>query len=70
VNQDVVDEAAVLVKQSGILRLAGLKFRGMVGGHEINQAQSFRPADFDLAHVADVEKPHRAPHGVMLIQDA
>ena len=70
VDQDVVDETAVLVEQPGIVRLADLQLRGGVGRDVIDQLQRFRPANFDLAHVADVEQAHALAHGVVLIDDA
>ena len=58
VYQDIVHEAAVLVKQAGILRLPDLQFRGVVGGGKIGQPSGFRTADLDFPHVAHVEDPH------------
>ena len=37
VDQDVVDEAAVLVEQAGVVRLAGLQLASGVGGDVIDQ---------------------------------
>ncbi len=70
VDQDVVDEAAVFVEQAGIVRLAGLELGGVVGGDEIDQLGGFRPADFDFAHVADVEEADGIADGVVLVDDA
>ena len=30
----------------------------------------FRPANLDLAHVADIEQSDRRPHGVVLVDNA
>ncbi len=60
VDQDVVDESAVLVQQARIMRLADLQLRRRVGRDVIDQFQRLRSANFDLAHVADVEQAHAA----------
>ena len=70
VDQDVVDESAVLVEQAGVLRLADLQLVDGVGGDEIGELGGFRPANFDLAHVADIEEADRVAHGVVLVDDA
>ena len=69
VHQDVVDEAAVLIEQPGILRLPDVEPRCRVGGDVINQANRLRPADLDFAHVADVEQAHGFAHGVVLVHE-
>ena len=71
VYQDVVHEAAVLVKQAGIMRLADLELarRALVVTKSASSPR-FRPADFDLAHVADIEKAHGCAHGLVLVDDA
>ncbi len=56
VDQDVVDETAVLVEQAGILGLARLETAGGVGGDVIGEPERLRAADFDFAHVADIEQ--------------
>ncbi len=70
VDQNVVDETAVFVEQAGVVGLADGKTRGGVGGDVIHQFQRFGTADFDLAHVADIEQPNRVAHGVVFIHDA
>ena len=47
-----------------------MSFADVVGGDEIGQARGFRPADLDLAHVADVEQADRRAHGLVLVDDA
>ena len=69
VDQNVVYEAAVGVKQPGVVRLADFEFGDVVGGDEIGQLRGFRPANLDLAHVADIENAHRLADGVVLIHD-
>src|ERR1051326_7230660 len=59
VHQDIVDEAAVIVEQTRVVRLAKVEFGDGVGGCKIGQLRGFRPADFDFAHVADVEETDR-----------
>jgi len=70
VDQDIVYEPAVLVEQPGVARLAGLQVVDGVGGDEIGELGGFEAVDFDLAHVADIEKADGAAHGVVLIDDA
>ncbi len=43
VDQDVVDESAVLVEQPGIVRLADFELGGVVGGDEIDQLGASGP---------------------------
>ena len=70
VHQDVVHEAAVLVEQRRVMRLPDLEPRDGVGGDVIGEPRGLRAADLDLAHVADVEQAHRAPHRVVFVDDA
>ena len=70
VYQDVVDESAVFVQQARILSLPVLQLRHRVGGDVIGQLRRFRPADFNLAHVADIEEPHGISNGVVLVNQA
>src|SRR5260370_9698783 len=69
-DQDIVDEPSVLVQQSGVLRLPVLKARGIVGGDVVDQPQSLRAANLDLAHVADIEQADAPPYCVVLLQEA
>ena len=55
VDQDIVDETAVFVKQAGIMRLPEGESGGGNGRDMVHQFESFGPTDFDFAHVADVE---------------
>ena len=70
VDQDVVYKTAVLVEQSGILRLANLKLGDGVGGEKIGCLDGFHTQDFDFAHVADVEQAHRLADGVVFFDNA
>ncbi len=69
-DQNVVHETAVLVEQSGILRLTVLQLRNRVRGDEIGQLRGFRPANLDFTHVADVEKAHGIPNRVVFVDEA
>ncbi len=69
-HQDVVHKSAVFVEQPRIVRLAVLQLRDVVGGDEIGQPGRFRPVDFDLAHVADIEDADGIANGVVLGDDA
>ena len=70
VDQDVIDEAAVFVEQTGVVRLAVFEFGGVVGGDEIDQFGGLGTLDLDLTHVADVKQSDGIADGVVLINDA
>ena len=70
VHQDVVDEAAVLVEQAGVVGLAEFQLVYGVGGDVVGEFGGFRTANLDLAHVADIEDAHRVAHGVVLVDDS
>ena len=70
VDQDIVHEAAVIVEQAGVVRLADLQLPDAVGGDEIGELRRLRPADLDLAHVADIEEPGGGADGVVLVDDS
>ena len=70
VDQDVVNESAVIVEQAGVLRLTLLEARDIVGGEEVGAADGFGSQDFDLAHVADIEQADGFPYGVVLVDEA
>src|SRR5579883_40610 len=70
VDEDVVDEAAVLVEEAGVVGLSGFELVDRVGGEEIGEARGFRAADLDFAHVADVEYANAGADGVVLLDDA
>ena len=48
VDQNIVDEAAMFVKQPRILRLADGKERRIIGSDPVHQLQGFRSLDLDL----------------------
>ena len=70
VDQDVVHESAVRIEQPGVLRLADFQLVDGVGGGEIGELRGLRPVDFDLTHVADIENPDGAAHGLVLVDDS
>jgi hypothetical protein len=70
VDQDVVDEAAVVVEQAGVVGLSGFQFGDRVGRHVIREPAGFGAADLDFAHMADVEDAGRGTHCVVLFDDA
>src|SRR4051794_9353890 len=69
VYQDVIDEAAVFVKQPGVVGLADFETANSVGGDGIGESLRLRPADLDLTHVADVEKADRSADGLVLVDN-
>ena len=70
VDQDVVDEAAVLVEQAGVVRLSDLQLGHGVGGGKVDEFGRFRSADLDLAHMADIEEADGFADGVVLVDQA
>ena len=69
-DQKIVYEGAGSREQAGVLRLAVGKLRGVVRGDVLDQFERVRSADFDFAHVADVEKARGGAGGHVLGDDA
>ena len=70
VNQDVVDEPAVIVEQGGVVDLSRVEPRDGVGGDVVGELGGFRSADFDFAHMGHVEEAHGGAHGAVLVDHA
>jgi hypothetical protein len=70
VGEQVVEHAAVLAREDGVLRAVRGQFRDVVGEDALKKGLRARPGRLDLAHVGDVEDPGRHAHGVMLLADA
>ena len=69
-DQKIVHEGAGAGEQAGVLRLAVGELRGVVGGDVLDQLERMRAADFDLAHVADVEQARGGARGHVFGDDA
>ena len=69
VGQEVVEDAAVLIAEAGVLRPTDLDLGDVVGEHQLQKAQRSEPLDFDLPHMGDVEHPHVSPHRRVLLAD-
>src|SRR5579862_8754040 len=70
VDQDVVDETAVLVQQSRVVGLPFLQAGCIVGRDEVHEAFCFGTANFNLSHVAHVENADGVSNGVMFFEYA
>jgi len=70
VDDDVVDDPAALVAERGVLRLAVLALRQIVGDQPLRGLQRAGAFEDDLAHVADVEDAGALAHGEVLLDQA
>ena len=70
VGNEVVDDATVFIQEQGVLPLADGERGEVVGEESIEPVQSPGSLDLELAHVGNVEDPHRVSHGLMLGDDA
>src|SRR6266540_1719643 len=70
VHGEVVDDRAVRVTQQGVLDLAHVQSRHVVGGQMLERGEGPGALDLELAHVAHVEEPDGAPHRAVLLDDA
>ena len=70
VHQNIVHEPAVLVEKPGVVRLSQLQLGDGIGGDVVGEKRGFGTADFDLAHVADIEDAHRGAHRIVFVDDA
>ena len=66
-NQNVINETAMLIKQSGVVGLPYLQLSGVVSRDVIDQFACFRPTDLNLAHMADIEDPGCRANGVVFL---
>ena len=70
VNQDVVDQPALVIGHQAVLDLIEIQLRDMVGGDPLQPRQYSRAVEGEASHVADVEDPDSLPHGLVLLDDA
>ena len=66
IGDQVVDDAAALVREQRVLRLAVTELREVVREEALQELELGRAFDVDLAHVRDVEDAAVAPDGEML----
>ncbi len=69
-DQNVIHKAAVLIQQAGIVSLSDLQLGSVVGGDVIHQFARLWSANFDLAHVADIEQPDCGSNRFMFLNNA
>ena len=69
VREQVVEHAALLVAQHGVLRAVLGDLGDVVGEEPLEELLRSRPGRLDLAHVADVEHPGPLAHGHVLLAD-
>ena len=70
VEGQVVDDPAVGIAEDGILDLAEGEGGRVVGGQSLHRGEGSRAADFELAHVTDVEEPDIRANAAVLLDDA
>ena len=66
VDDQVVDDPAVLVREQRVLRLAGREPVEIVRERALQQLAGARSLDLELAHVRDVEDAGIGPHRAVL----
>ena len=70
VDQDIVDEPTVVIKQARVVSLPNLQFGCVIRRNVIDKFLGFRATHFNLAHVADVEQPYSSTDRVMLLENS
>ena len=70
VDDQVVDDAALLVREQRVLGLTDLEPVDVVREHGLEQIACVGAFDLDLAHVRDVEDTAVSAHGAVLGDDA
>ena len=66
IEDDVVDDPAVLVRDERVLGVAGLEAVDVVGERRLEQVARRRTFDLELAHVRDVEDAGVRAHRLVL----
>ena len=70
VDDEVIDDVAVIVEHEGVLRLTEVRDLGkVVGQHPLQEVECLEPKDPKLGHVSDVEDACRSPDSPMLFDD-
>ena len=66
VDQDIIDDAALLVAEEGVLDPSGLEPAQVASEDALGQAPI---GDAQLTHVREIEEPDGLAHGAMLLAD-
>ena len=69
-NKDVVHRAAMFIEERRVMGLPGFELAGVVGGNVVDEIECLRAADFDFAHVTDVEEADGCADGRVFLNDA
>jgi hypothetical protein len=69
VDDEIVDHRAALVAEQRVERAAVFEAADVVGHQVVGDRPGVLAGEPELAHVADVEEPRRAPHGEVLVDD-
>jgi hypothetical protein len=69
IGEEVVQHAAVVAAQDGVLSSADGDLRDVVGQQALQQVLGLQAAGLDLAHVRDVEQPAGGANGDVLLAD-
>ena len=70
IDDDVVHDAARLVREAAVLGLTHADGGGVVGGDFLHQFERLRTLDPDLAHVRHVENTHAVAYGQVLLNNS
>ncbi len=70
VDDQVVDHAAILIQEEGVLALADIEPLHVVCQEVIQPLPRAASADKKLPHVRNIKEPRRRAHGLVLVHDA
>ena len=69
-DQNIVDEPAMFVKQGRVMRLPRLSSRGVIRRNVIDKLRCPTPLNLNLAHVAHIKNADTVPHCIVFFQNA
>ena len=70
INKEVIDDGAILSRQSGVLRLPVDQAGRVVTRDVLNQIQRLRAGDFEFSHVTGIEEAGSSADSVVFFRDA
>ena len=70
IDQNIIDDTAFAIRQARVLHLAVEEFRHVVRGDTLQEGESLRALDPDLAHMAHVKDTHAVANGSVLVVNA